>query len=61
LALLAQKKVKYLNVGPDIIEYLKGNDPKTLYAPHIQHHFNEAGNKFLAWTVYRYLILKKLL
>lgn len=60
LPLLQQKQVAYLDVGPYIIEYLQGADPKTIYAPHIQHHFNEAGNRLLAQVVYRYLKSRKL-
>lgn len=57
---LTQKKIEYLDIGPHIVEYLKGADPKTIYAPNIQHHFNEAGNRLLAETVYRYLKDRKL-
>jgi hypothetical protein len=57
---LADRNIEFLDMGPQIIQYLNGADPKTIYDPHIQHHFNEAGNLLLAHTVFNYLISKGL-
>lgn len=60
LSLLQEKQVAYLDAGPDIMAYLNGADPKTIYDPRIQHHFNAAGNRLLAQVVYRYLKARRL-
>jgi hypothetical protein len=52
---LADGNVEYIDMGPKIMQYLDGADPKTIYAPEIQFHFNEAGNRLLAHTVFNYL------
>jgi len=48
--------VEYIDMGPKIMQYLDGADPKTIYDPAIRFHFNEAGNRLLAQTVFHYLI-----
>jgi hypothetical protein len=58
---LAERKVEYLDMGPLIIKYLNGANPKTIYAPEIHYHFDAAGNRFLARTVFDYLTSKNLL
>ncbi len=55
LPCLASSNVEYIDMGPKIMQYLHGANPKTIYAPEIHFHFNEAGNRFLAQTVFHYL------
>ena len=55
LPCLASGNVEYIDMGPKIMQYLDGANPKTIYAPEIHFHFNEAGNRFLAQTVFNYL------
>ena len=55
LSLLTERHIEYLDVGPEMIHYLNGADPKTLYDFQNQYHFNVAGNRFLAQDVHRYL------
>jgi hypothetical protein len=57
---LAEGHVEYIDMGPKIIQYLGGANPKTIYDPKIHFHFNEAGNKLVAQTVFDFLTLNHL-
>jgi hypothetical protein len=55
LPLLEERRLEYLDTGPEIIRYLQGADPRTIYDPKIHYHFNAAGNRFLAEYIHRYI------
>jgi len=58
---LAQRRLEYIDAGPQIIKHLGGGDRQKLYSPQIQNHLNHAGNRLLARIVYDFLTTRNIL